>query len=196
MKTCQNISLNYFTYKQFDQYIKPALGALCCLTKYSDDYNYVNERAIFIYYNIIVMLNQASFNNNPDLENELNKYSFMDNFCEILKKYFIENNKKITAEIVKKLLKIINIIFKVSKKFTDKILSLNFLEIIEEIIHHEFNDVITSKNNAISISNSNLNESNNKNTAKSSSSFIRELFLLLISLLSDNKDEKKNMKGN
>ena len=192
MKTCQNISVNSLTYKQFDQYIKPALGALCCLTKYSDDYNYVNERAIFIYHNIIVMLNQgASFNNNPDLENELNKYSFMDNFCEILKKYFIENNKKITAEIVKKILKIINIIFKVSKKLTDKILSLNFLEIIEEIIHHEFNDVITSKNNTISISNSNLNESNNVNTAKSSSSFLSELFLLLISLFPDNKDEKK-----
>ena len=70
MKTCQNISVNYFTYKQFDQYIKPALGALCCLTKYSDDYNYVNVRTIFIYHNIIVMLNQGtSFNNNPDLEN-------------------------------------------------------------------------------------------------------------------------------
>ena len=115
----------------------------------------------------------------------------MDNFCEILKKYFIENNKKITAEIVKKRLKIINFIFKVSKKLTDKILSPNFLEIIEEIIHHEFNDVITSKNNVISISNSNLNESNNINTAKSSSSFLNELFLLLISLFPDNKNEKK-----
>ena len=112
----------------------------------------------------------------------------MDNFCEILKKYFIENNKKIATEIVKKILKIINIIFKVSKKFTDKILSLNFLEIIEEIIHHEFNDVITSKNNVIS---SNLNESNNINTAKSSSSFLSELFLLLISLFPDNKDKEK-----
>ena len=65
------------------------------------------------------------------------------------------------------------------------------MEIIEEIIHHEFNDVITSKNNTISISNSNLNESNNINTAKSSSSFLSELFLLLISLFPDNKDEKK-----
>ena len=65
------------------------------------------------------------------------------------------------------------------------------MEIIEEKIHHEFNDVKTSKNNAISISNSNLNESNNINTAKSSSSFLNELFLLLISLFPDNKDEKK-----
>ena len=70
MKTCQNISVNSLTYKQFDQYIKSALGSLCFLTKYSDDYNYVNVRAIFIYHNIIVIMSQAtSFNNNPDLEN-------------------------------------------------------------------------------------------------------------------------------
>ena len=197
MKTCQNISVNAITYKQFEQYIKPALSALCSLTKFNEDFNYVNERAIFIYHNIIVMLNQGFyFNNNPELENELNKYCFMDNFCEILKKYFLENNKRISADIVKKILKIINIIFKVSKKERDKLLSLNFLEIVVEIIHHEFNDVIKADNNTISISNNNINESKNINTAKSSSSFLSELFLLLISLFpeSSNKDSNIDIK--
>ena len=197
MKTCQNISANAITYKQFDQYIKSGLQALCALTKFSEDNSYVNEKAIFIYHNIIVTLNQGFyFNNNPDLENELSKYCFMDNFCEILKKYFIENNKKITADIIKKILKIIHIIFKVSKKEMDKLLSLNFLEIVVEIIHHEFNDVITTENNnTISISN-NSNNNNDINPAKSRASFLTELFSLLLSLFPDikeieNKDNKK-----
>ena len=62
----------------------------------------------------------------------------MDNFFEILKLYFIENIKKITADLVKKILKIMNIMFQVSKKETDKLLSLGILDIIVEIIHHEF----------------------------------------------------------
>ena len=200
MKICQNISANTLTYKQFDTYIKPALEPLCYLTKFSEDNSVVNEKAIIIYHNIILVLNQGYyFNSNPEIENELSKYSFMDNFCEILKKYFIESNKKITADIVKKILKIINVIFKVSKKETDKLLSLNFLEIVVEIIHHEFNDVISNDNNKITISKS--DSDNVINTAKSSASFLTELFSLLTSLFPDkikestddtkNKNEKK-----
>jgi hypothetical protein len=194
MKTCQNISANTITYKQFDQYIKPAMENLCYLTKFIEDNSYVNEKAIFIYYNIIYTLNQGYyFNNNPELENEISKYSFMDNFCEILKKYFIENNKKITANIIKKILKIIHIIFKVSKKETEKLLSLNFLEIVAEIIHHEFNDVIKSQNNTITISIPNTNNNNTEdiNPAKSNSSFLTELFSLLIALFPEKKDTGK-----
>ena len=196
MKICQNISANSITSKQFDQFIKPGMEALCSLTKFNEDNNYVNEKAIIIYYNIIITLNQGFyFNNNPELENEIGKYCFMENFCEILKKYFIENNKKITAELVKKILKIIQIIFKVSKKSTDKLLSINFLEIVVEIIHHEFNDIITNddNNNKISIS-INSKNTNNINTAKSSSSFLNELFSLLLSLFPDIKDSKDNQK--
>ena len=35
MKTCQNISANALTFKQFDLYIKPALEQLCSLTKFN-----------------------------------------------------------------------------------------------------------------------------------------------------------------
>lgn len=106
MKICQNISVNSITIKQFEKFIKPALEPLCSLTKFSEENSYVNEKAIFIFHNIVFMLNQGFyFNNNPELENEISKYCYMDNFCEILRKYFIENNKKITADIVKKYLK-------------------------------------------------------------------------------------------
>ena len=194
MKTCQNISANTITSKQFDLYIKPALEQLCSLTKFTEHNSYINEKAILIYHNIIVILNQGFyFNNNPELEEVISKYTFMDNFCEILKLYFMENNKKITADLVKKILKIINIMFQVSKKETDKLLSLGILDIILEIIHHEFNDVISIKeNNKISISN---NNNVNTNTAKLSASFFTELFSLLTSLFPDNdKNKEKKIK--
>ena len=198
MKICQNISVNVITNKEFEQYIKPALETLCNLTIFNEENYYINEKAILIYYNIIILLNQGFyFNNNPDLENTLTKYSFMNNFCEILKKFFLENNKKISAEIVKRILKVINIIFKVSKKETDKLLSLDFLGIVSEIIHNEFNDIIKSENNQIKISNTNNNNSNdgnNLNTVKSNSSFLTEIFLLLISLFPENKDSKDKKK--
>ena len=86
MKTCQNISANTITYKQFDLYIKPALEQLCSLTKFTEHNSYVNEKAILIYHNIIVIMNQGYyFNNNPELEDVLSKYAFMDNLNEILK---------------------------------------------------------------------------------------------------------------
>ena len=198
MKICQNISVNVISYKEFEQYIKPALETLCNLTIFNEENYYINEKAILIYYNIIILLNQGFyFNNNPDLENTLTKYSFMNNFCEILKKFFLENNKKISAEIVKRILKVINIIFKVSKKETDKLLSLDFLGIVSEIIHNEFNDIIKSENNQIKITNTNNNNSNdgnNLNTVKSNSSFLTEIFLLLISLFPENKDSKDKKK--
>ena len=201
MKICQNISVNAITYKQFEQYIKPALEQLCYLTKFNEENSYINEKAIYIYYNIIILLNQGFyFSNNPELEDVLNKYSFMENFCEILKMYFFEYNKKITEDIIKKILKIINIKFKVSKKETHKLFSLGFLDIIKEIIHHEFNDYIINENNKISISNNIINNTDTTpiNPAKSNASFLTELFLLLTSLFPDNdkKEEKILSKEN
>ena len=196
MKTCQNISVNTITSKQFDLYIKPALEQLCSLTKFTEHNSYINEKAILIYHNIIVLLNQGFyFNNNPELEEVLSKYSFMDNLCEILKLYFIDNNKKITADLIKRILKIINVMFQVSKKETDKLLSLGILDIILEIIHHEFNDVISNNdNNKISISSN--NNINNTNNAKISASFYTELFSLLTSLFPNVEKEKEKDKKN
>ena len=204
MKTCQNISSKTITYRQFDQYIKPAMEKLCNLTKFIEDNSYVNKKAIFVYYNIIFNLNKGYyFNNNPELENEISKYNFMDNFCEILKQYYIENNKKMAQKIIKKIFKTINIIFQVSKKETKKLLSLNFLGIVAEILHHEFNDVIKSQNNTKTISKKKNNNNKDVNSAKSNSSFLAELFSSLIALfpvkkdnniiddLTENKNDKK-----
>ena len=66
MKTCQNISANALTFKQFDLYIKPALEQLCSLTKFNEQNSYINEKAILIFHNIIVTLNQGYYFNNID----------------------------------------------------------------------------------------------------------------------------------
>ena len=135
MKICSNISTNIITYKQFDLYINPAMENLYYLSKYSDDNMYITEKAIGIYFNILYNLKQGSyFNNNPDLENSIHKYNFMENYCEILKKYFFEDNKKINADLIRKILKIIYMIFNVSKKETDRLLSLNILESKPQIL--------------------------------------------------------------
>ena len=167
------MSENNITYIQFYQYIKPAMGKICNLTKFIEDNSYINEKAIIVYYNIIFTLNKGNyFYNNPELENEIGKYNFMYNFCEILKKYIIENNnKKISINIIKTIFKIINIIFKVSKKETEKLLSLNFLGIASEILHHEFNDV---KNEDL-------------NPVESNSILLTELLSVLIALFGENK---------
>ena len=59
-----------------------------------------------------------------------------------------------------------------------------------EIIHHEFNDVISNDNNKISISKS--DSDNVINTAKSSASFLTELFSLLTSLFPDKIKESND----
>ena len=203
MKTCQNISANALTFKQFDLYIKPALEQLCSLTKFNEQNSYINEKAILIFHNIIVTLNQGYyFNNNQELEDIISKYTFMDNLCEILKLYFIENNKKITTELIKRILKVITIMFQVSKKQMDKLLSLDILNIVNEIVHHEFNDLISNnENNKISISNNiinnndnNINNNNNINinTAKLRASFYTELFNLLTALFPKGDIDKKD----
>ena len=195
MQICLNISTNSITYKEFDTYIKPAMEIICYLTKFSEDNYYINEKAISIYHNFILLNQGMYFKNSAELENVISKYTFMDNFCEILRKYFIESNKKINADLIKKILKIINTIFRFSKKETDKLLSLNFLEIVVEIIHHEFNDIISTEKNKIIISNNNSDDIGN-NMAKSSSSFLAELFLVLNSLFpeNNNKNDKKEQK--
>ena len=68
------------------------------------------------------------------------------------------------------------------------------MDIVEEIIHHEFNDVIKNQNNTITISvpNNNNNNTEDINPAKSNSSFLTELFSLLIALFPDKKDNSSN----
>jgi hypothetical protein len=98
MKICQNISLNIMNYKQFDTYIKPASPILCNLIQYdeNDTDPQILEKAIGIYYNIVINLKQAAeYEKMSVLEEELIKYNYFQNFCDILNKYFILRDKKI-----------------------------------------------------------------------------------------------------
>ena len=192
MKICQNISINILNYKQFDTYIKPASPILCNLIQYdeNDTDPQILEKAIGIYYNIVINLKQAAeFEKMSMLEEELTKYNYFQNFCDILNKYFILRDKKITPFLVTKILQIISITCEISLLVVDKFLSINLLPILVEIINYEFNDQIFNN------SSSSLNVINNDINNKANSTFLTDFFSVLISLFPfDDEKSKKDVK--
>ena len=193
MKCCQNISLNVINYKQFEQYIKPGSVVLCNLIDYRENETdpQILEKAIGIYYNIIVNLKQClEFEKAYELEEELLKYNYFQNFCNILNKYFIERDKNITSELVKKILQIINLTCELSSLVVDKFLSINLLPILVEIINYEFDVTQANNNNSIFSFNNNINNDINNNA---NSTFLTEFFSVLMSLFpfDNNKDKKE-----
>ena len=192
MKCCQNIALNVINYKEFEQYIKPASPILCNLIDYreNDTDPQILEKAINIYYNIIINLKQyLEYEKAYELEEELLKNNYFQNFCNILNKYFIERDKKITSELIKKILQIINLTCELSSLVVDKFLSINLLPILVEIINYEFNDNPTYNNNAVFSTNVITNDINNN----ADSTFLTEFFSVLISLFPINKDDTKSI---
>ena len=181
MKCLLNIALNIINYKQYVTYIKPSSAVFCNLTQYreNDTDPQTLEKAINIYYNIVINLRQyGGIENGPELEEELIKYNYFQNFCEILNKYFIERDKKITSELVKKILQIINVGCEMSIKVVDKLLSLNLLPILVEIINYEFEENSSNNLNTISSLN-NINSDINNNAT---STFLTEFFSVVIAL--------------
>ena len=193
MKCLQNIAINIINYKEFDTYIKPASHLLCNLTQYreNDTDTQILERAINIYYNIIINLKQyGGFENGAILEEELIKYNYFQNFCDILTKYFIERDKKITSDLVKKILQIISTLCEISILVVDKFLTLNLLPLLVEIINYEFEENQISTSNTISSLN-NINSDINNNA---NSTFLTEFFSVLISLFPFNEYKNKDTK--
>ncbi len=192
MKICQNISLNIMNYKQFDTYIKPASPILCNLIQYdeNDTDPQILEKAIGIYYNIVINLKQAAeYEKMSVLEEELIKYNYFQNFCDILNKYFILRDKKITPNLVTKILQIISITCEISLLVVDKFLSINLLPILVEIINYEFNDQIFNN------SSSSINVINNDINNKANSTFLTDFFSVLIALFPfDDEKSKKDVK--
>ena len=191
MKICQNISLNVINYKQFEQYIMPASPFICNLIDYRENETdpQILEKAIGIYYNIVVNLKQCmQYEKAYELEEELLKYNYFQNFCNILNKYFIERDKNITSELVKKILQIINLTCELSNLAVDKFLSINLLPILVEIINYEFDvNQINNNNSIFSINNINNDINNNAN-----STFLTEFFSVLMSLFPFDDNNKEN----
>ena len=182
IKCCLNISYNVLNYKQYDVYIKPASYILCNLSQYREGITdtQILEKIIDIYFNIINNF-QANIKYETSflvqLENELIKYNYFENFYDLLTRYFIERDKKINPELIKKVLTNIKIACELSTKAVDKYLSINLLTILVEIINYEFSN--NQSNNDNSINNSNAN-----------STFLTELFNVLLSLFPPIKEDQ------
>ncbi len=176
MKTCLNMSINISSYKSFNNYILQAMNILSDLTKYNENDVVTTNTAILIYYNIIVNIKKNNMIiSNPEIEKEIYNYKFLENFCEIVKSYLISHNnseKKINIDIIKRILKIFEIISNLSKKGLEKLFNIKILELINEIIIDEFD--LKNKNSDI-----------NKNTI----SFLSEIFPLITSFFPDKKEK-------
>jgi len=206
MKICYNISLRRVNSNEYNSYFKPALNVLINIIRIDKDDNndnlFIVEKALNILYNIInsIKYGDTSLDKEKKDDNLLDElitnYNLIENFMDILNKYFIENNQIITDIIIKTILKTIAIILEASLKGMDKILSSKFLEIIAGTINNEFN--IDSKSN----NNKNNNNNNNRNNARRNSSllnrrgimFLHEFFDILIALFPSWKFNTKNQK--
>ena len=188
IKCCLNISYNVFNYKEYDVYIKPASPILCNLMQYKEGVTdtQILEKLIDIYFNIVNNLQMNIQNDTYYLEimeNELVQYTYLENFYDLLTRYFIERDKKINPELIKKILINIKTICKISRLVVDKFLSINLLNILVEIINYEF-----SNNQTNQTSNDNpINESN------ANSTFLTELFGVLISIFPQIKEDSTDI---
>ena len=172
IKCCLNISFNVLNYKQYDVYIKPASNILSNLIQYREGITdaKILEKIIDIYFNIVNNLkanikNEMAYSN--QLESELIKYNYFENFYDILARYFVERDKKLNPELIKKILINIQTACTISSLAVDKYLSINLLNILVEIINLEFSNNQMNSNNSIDNTNS---------------TFLTELFSVLISL--------------
>ena len=172
IKCCLNISFNVLNYKQYDVYIKPASNILSNLIQYREGITDAKmlEKIIDIYFNIVNNLkanikNEMAYSN--QLESELIKYNYFENFYDILTRYFVERDKKLNPELIKKILINIQTACTISSLAVDKYLSINLLNILVEIINLEFSNNQMNSNNSIDNTNS---------------TFLTELFSVLISL--------------
>ena len=188
MKCCQNISYNVINYKQFEQYIKPASPILCNLMDYRENETdpHILEKAIIIYSNVVINLKQClEFEKNKEMEEEMLKYNYFQNFCNILNKYFIERDKNITPDLIKRILQIISLTCELSELVVNKLLSINLLPVLVEIINYEFDNTLINNS---SVSNNIISTDINNNA---NSTFLTEFFSVLMSLF---PPERKNEK--
>ena len=207
MKICYNITLRRINIDEYNKYIKPSMNVLINLIKIDDDDNndnlFIVEKAINIFYNTInfIKYGEHLYNKEKKEENPIKElitnYKIIENFIEILNKFFIKNNQIITEQLIRIILKTIVLILQISKEGMDKILSNKFLEIISDIINNEFNtDLKTYNNNINNNNNIIINRRKNSNATKRRGLlFLFEFFDILIALFpswksNDLKDKK------
>ncbi len=179
MKACSNMSMNISSVRVFKSFIQPSLEILASLTKYNDNDIQTTNTAILIFYYIVNnMTVNSCFKSNPEIITEIGKYCFIENCCEILKRFLVENQheKKIGNDLIKRIFKIFEYLCKISGDFLDKIIANNILNILVDMISNEFN-------------------TNNEQSAKSTMSFLTEIFSLLTSFFpSYKKDSSEEIK--
>ena len=191
MKICYNISTRRVNINEYNLYIKPAMNVLINIIRIDDTDNidnlFVVEKATNIFYNIINYIKYGDLFYGKEKKEEnimdelITKYNIIENFMDILNKYFIKNVQIITEQLVKIILKTIVLMLEASKEGMDKILSNNLLEVISAITNNELcTDTKTNNdNNNIIVDSKKINYNINN---RRGNIFLFEFFDILISL--------------
>ena len=199
MKICINI-IRRFDTNEYNTYIKPVMNIIINLIKIDNDDNndhlFISEKATIILYNIIIFIKDGDYFYYKDKkENSLileiiTKYPIIENFIDILNKYFLKNNQIITEQLIKEILRTIVLILEISKEGMNKILSSNFLDIVSNIINNEYNTEARNNNN-----NNNLNIRRiHSDVNRRGLLFLSEFFDVLIALFPSKDEDSKNKK--
>ena len=204
MKICHNIIVSKrINTNEYNTYIKPAMNIIINMIRIDNDDNndnlFISEKAIYILYNIINYFKYSDYNNTKEnkeqniIQELITNYNIVENFMDILNKYFINNNQIITEQLIKYVLKTIVLILEISKEGMEKILSNKFLDIISDIINNEYySETKVIKNNNSIIKNKRKNSNAN---GRRGIFFILEFFDILIALFPTWKDDdSKNKK--
>jgi len=203
MKICYNISTRRVNINEYNSYIKPAMNVLINLIRIDDNDNidnlFIVEKATNIFYNIINYIKYGDLFYGKEkkedniIEELITKYNIIENYMDILNKYFVKNVQIITEQLIKIILKTIVLILEVSKEGMDKILSNNFLDIISELINSEyFSDTKPNNNNNNNVI---INKRAYVNISNKRGIFMFEFFDILIALFPSWKyNNEKNKK--
>ena len=184
MKTCLNMGMISSSFQYFISYIQPALPVLSTLTRYNENDMQTTNLAILIFYNLIAHCKANSYiKQNPGVEKELMTYGLFENLSEIIQNYLLNpNNKKIGTDLIKRILKIFQMMCSISSVALDKLVEKNIIQLIVDLIKNEFEVSESDKKDVPSSGN---------DSSKIQVSFLTETLQLLISFFpSGDKKEK------
>ena len=226
IKICYKITEKGIYPNEYNSYIKPAIQNIINIFKVDEGDNndnlFIAENIGKILFNIVNCVRyeynylytwdikiknerQKEMDKERDIiVNQLiDEYNIIEKYMEILNKYFVNNAKNITEELIKTILKTIIKLLEKSKNGMAKLLLNNFLVVISDIFNNDFHiGKRTNKKNENENNNNIINENEeNINSNKGLNidiyngrgmRFLNEFFKILISLFpSANNNDKK-----
>lgn len=216
LKACINMTLSISSYDIYNKFIFPAVPSLTGLTKFNqnDSDHSVSSSAILCFFYIFSNIKAYNlYTNDNKIEMNILQWGVLDNLYEIAI-FYLKNNhmhaKKLNNDVFKNILKIFQILIGISHEATNLLLNMNLLELVYSVLKREFGEKeeniileADSENVAkeINSSKSMLKETqisglaltSNSQMIQNSTSFILDIFPLLINLFPKDMKDQENL---